>query len=99
MFEPLRLVVKTPEETTLDVRGVAWVRVGLSAGERISIWPGHAPLLGETAAGDIGYATTSGENCVFVGPGILHVARGQVTIYNPGAETADAGGAISVENE
>jgi len=81
MLDLLRLVVMMPAETVLDVRGVRWVRVGLADGGSISIWPGHAPLLGETVPGDVRYAAGSDEHSVSLGPGVLHVARGRVTIY------------------
>ena len=52
----MRLTVLTPAETLLEVEGVKWVRVQLADGGRISIWPGHAPLLAETVAAALRYA-------------------------------------------
>lgn len=84
MFEPLRLLVKTPSETILEVSGVHWVHVRLADGGGIGIWPGHAPLVAETVAGLLKYADESGEHSLRLKAGLLHITPGRVVIYTTG---------------
>jgi len=90
MIEPLRLVVLTPERPLLEARDVAWVQARLADGGPIGIYPGHAPLLAETAAAPLRYADPSGEHALDVAAGILQVGDGDVTVFT--AEPAPASG-------
>ncbi len=80
MTGPLRFVILTPEKDLLEVEQVTWVQANLVDGS-IGIYPGHAPLLGETAAGVVRYATPSAEDAIELGPGLLWVLENVVTIY------------------
>lgn len=84
MIRPLRLAVLTPAETLIEVEEVKWVQAQLADGSRISIWPGHAPLLGETVTAPLRYADETGEHALDLGAGILQVDREGVTIFTSG---------------
>jgi F0F1-type ATP synthase epsilon subunit len=79
--EPLRLVVCTPSEILLDVDPVEWVHVELAEGEALTIWPGHLPVLGETAPAALRYADRDGTHTVECPPGILHLGGRTVTLF------------------
>ena len=79
--EPLRLVVCTPSEALLDVDPVEWVHVELVEGEALTIWPGHLPMLGETAPAALRYADRDGTHAVECPPGILHLGGRKVTLF------------------
>jgi len=83
----LRFAVATPEKRLLDIEQVAWVQAKLIDGS-IGIYPGHAPLLGETAAGVVRYANQSAENAIELEPGLLWVDENVVTIFCPGMTDA-----------
>jgi len=90
MIKPLRLMVLTPAETLLDVAEAAWVQVQLSDGGGIGIYPGHAPLLAETATASLRYADELGEHALDLEAGILQVERDGVTIFTSGlAQTSE----------
>jgi len=80
MVESLRLTVLTPERPLLEAEGVAWVQARLADGGPIGIYPGHAPLLAETAAAPLRYADPSGEHALDLAAGILQVGGGDVTV-------------------
>jgi F0F1-type ATP synthase epsilon subunit len=84
--EPLRLVVWSPSETTLDLGGVAWVHVELVDSGGLTIWPGHIPLIGESMAASLRYQDAEGEHALSLPPGILHVREGTVTIFLGGED-------------
>lgn len=84
MIKPLRLTVITPAETLLEAEGVRWVHVQLVDGSGISIWPGHAPLLGETVSAPLRYADDQGEHALDLAAGILQVDRSGVTVFTTG---------------
>ena len=84
MLKPLRLTVLTPTETLLDVEGVAWVQSHLADGGGIGIYPGHAPLLAETATAPLRYASLSGEHTLDLEAGILQVNSDGVTVFTSG---------------
>jgi F0F1-type ATP synthase epsilon subunit len=93
MFGRFRLMVLTPAETLLDMEGVAWVQACLADGGPIGIYPGHAPLLGETVTAPLRYADGLGEHALDLAAGILQVDRGGVTVFTGGlARKGDAGG-------
>ncbi|MEA3345878.1 MAG: hypothetical protein U9Q78_06510 [Chloroflexota bacterium] len=91
MFEPLRLTVLAPTGTLLDVDQADWVQVQLTDGAPLGIFPGHAPLLAETAAAPLRYADRSGEHVLDLKGGILHIKDGSVIVLiNESARPADA---------
>ena len=81
MAEPLRLVIWSPSETTLDVAGLDWVHVELAGQGGLTIWPGHMPLIGELAPASIRYQDAEGEHVVSLPPGIVHVRDDTVTLF------------------
>jgi F0F1-type ATP synthase epsilon subunit len=84
MFEPWRLVVRTPAEAALVAHGVTWIQVQLADGAPITILPGHAPLLAETMAAPLRYVDGAGEHSLEVNAGLLHVTRAEVIVYTTG---------------
>jgi F0F1-type ATP synthase epsilon subunit len=84
VFEPWRLVIRTPAETALEAHDVTWVQVQLADGGPITILPGHAPLLAESVAAPLRYVDGAGDHSVLVNAGLLYVARGEVTVYTTG---------------
>jgi F0F1-type ATP synthase epsilon subunit len=91
MFPPLRLRVMTVAGVLLEAVGVRWVKAELADGMAVSIWPGHAPLLAQTARAPLRYADSRGEHAELVEEGILHVEDGVVTIYTAPASGFGAG--------
>lgn len=89
----MRLQVLTPAETLLEVEEVKWVRVRLSDGTGLSIYPGHARLLAETVTAPLWYADEIGERTFDVEAGIVQVENHDVTLFTSGkpevAETAE----------
>jgi F0F1-type ATP synthase epsilon subunit len=89
----MRLQVLTPAETLLEVEEVKWVRVRLSDGTGLSIYPGHARLLAETVTAPLWYADETGERTFDVEAGIVQVENHDVTLFTSGkpevAETAE----------
>jgi F0F1-type ATP synthase epsilon subunit len=82
--EPLRLVVWTPSETMIDVARVAWVHVALADDTGITVWPGHLPMLGETAPAVLRYADPEGIQEVALPAGIVQVGGNTVTLFLAG---------------
>lgn len=79
----LRLIIRTPQATLLEVNEARWVQVQLSDGG-IGILPNHAPLLATTVDAPLRYADAQGAQRVGVAAGILHVTAAAVTIYTSG---------------
>jgi F-type H+-transporting ATPase subunit epsilon len=79
--KPFRLTVMTPPQVLLEAEGVAWVQARLADGGPIGIYPGHAPLLAETAVAPLRYADTSGEHRINLGSGILQVSEENVMVF------------------
>lgn len=86
----LRLCVWSLAETIVDVEDVQWVHVELSQARPLTIWPGHAPLLAETAEA-VRYADGTGTHTVSLPPGILQVRENEVLILVGGAPQAAKG--------
>ena len=84
MAEPLRLVVWTPSETMIDVERVAWVHVELADDTGITVWPGHLPMLGETASAVLRYADPEGIQEVALPAGIVQVRGNTVNLFLAG---------------
>jgi F0F1-type ATP synthase epsilon subunit len=76
----MHLLVLSPAGPLLEVDGVAWVRAQLADGAGISIYPSHAPLVGETVAAPVTYADEDGEHAIELPAGILQVDRAGVTL-------------------
>lgn len=87
MFEPLRLTVLTPVAALLDVTELRWVQVRLADGGGLGIFPGHAPLLAETAAAPLRYADSEGEHVLDLDAGILQITPSGVTLFTSGLQT------------
>jgi F0F1-type ATP synthase epsilon subunit len=85
LIEPLRLVVRTPAETLLDSSPVQQIHLRLADGGGLGIYPGHAPLLAETAGGAITYVDEGGEQTLELEAGILQITPAAVLILVPGA--------------
>jgi hypothetical protein len=77
----IRLVVWTLAEVLLDVQEVMWVRVSLSGDRVLTIWPGHAPLLAETAAHTLHYEDAAGTHELDLAPGILQVEENTAMLF------------------
>ncbi|MBN1259597.1 MAG: hypothetical protein JXB35_02855 [Anaerolineae bacterium] len=91
MIPLLRLVALTPVETLLDVAGVAWVQAPLADGGGLGVFPGHAPLLAETAPGAVRYATSEGEAELALDAGILRISDSVVMVFTSGALDSPTG--------
>ena len=84
MADPLRLVVWTPSETVVQAEQVQWVHVNLAGAKALTIWPGHAPLLAETASEALQYADATGTHTLDLPAGILQVQGNAVTLFLAG---------------
>ncbi|MBN1935651.1 MAG: hypothetical protein JW934_13365 [Anaerolineae bacterium] len=87
MAESLRLIVWMPGETVLDVESATWVHVELANGKGVTFYPGHAPLLAETAADQVRYESASAQHRVDLPSGVLSVRNDVVTLFL--AQTTD----------
>ena len=85
MAEPLRLVALTPSEVLIDAEGVEWVHVELVGRKGLTVWPGHAPLLAETAAEAVRYVDRAGSHAVDLPSGILQIEGNTVTFFLAGS--------------
>jgi len=81
MARTIRLEVLNPAQTLLATDRAQWVRLRLADGTRLSIYPGHAPLLAETVAAPLRYADGDGEHVFRAGAGILRVRGDRVTVF------------------
>ena len=81
MAEPLRLMVWTPSATLIDAENVEWVHITLIGDQGLTIWPGHAPLLGETDVDAVGYADQAGTHTIDLPSGIVQVENNTVTLF------------------
>jgi len=82
--EPLRLVVWTPSQALLEVDPVAWVHVELAEDKRLTVWPGHLPMLAETTPGPVRYADSAGEHTEELPAGIVAVQGRTVALFLAG---------------
>lgn len=98
MPDLLRFSVLTPDKTVLDVRNVRKVRLRLADHGWLSIYPRHAPLLGETLAGPVTYTTAEGDETIFLSESILQIFENDVLLFGGGELTASAA-QIGVEDE
>lgn len=87
----LRFSVLTPDKTLLDVANVRKVRLRLADHGWLSVYPRHAPLLGETLAGPVVYTTAEGDETLSLSESILQIFENDVTLFSGGELTASAG--------
>ncbi|MBN1921724.1 MAG: hypothetical protein JW892_10795 [Anaerolineae bacterium] len=87
MFEPLRLIVLTPETTLLDVSGVQQVQLRLSDGGGLGVFPGHAPLVAEISSAPLWYIDAEGRHHLDLDSGILQISSAVVTVFTSGLQT------------
>ncbi len=95
MPDLLRFSVLTPGRTLLDVANVSKVRVKLADNGWLSIYPRHAPLLGETLPGPVTYITEAGDETISLSESILQIAYNDVTLFSGGELTAVAGAIVA----
>jgi len=69
----------------VDVQDLQWVHVELNRARPLTIWPGHAPLLAETAAGTVRYADETGTYAIDLPAGMLQLRENEVLILVEGA--------------
>lgn len=89
MASALRLVVWTPSQTLLDADEIEWIHIKLAGARGLTIWPGHLPMLGETAPAALRYADDDGTHTLELPAGVVQVERGTVTMFlaaGPGQE-------------
>lgn len=77
----LNLTVLSPDRVILDVENVTKVRAKLRDDTRLSIYPGHAPLLAELLPGTLEYAIDSEESELELSAGILQVTQQHITVF------------------
>jgi F0F1-type ATP synthase epsilon subunit len=82
--ESLRLIVLTPSETVVEAEQVEWIHVKLAGAKALTVWPGHAALLAETASEALQYADGSGTRSVDLPAGVLQVRENTVTLFLAG---------------
>ena len=70
----LSVTVVTPEGKLFEVEQAQKVRICLADGGWLSVYPRHAPLIGEILPGAVQITTAEGETSVSVGPGFVRVA-------------------------
>ena len=84
------LTVLTPVKKILEVRAVSRVQVRLADGLGLGIYPGHAPLLAETAPAPLFYTVGDEERELELEAGILHIlAADEIFLYVPGKLAGD----------
>jgi F0F1-type ATP synthase epsilon subunit len=83
--ELLRLVALTPSEALIDAENVEWVHVELVGRKGLTVWPGHAPLVAETAAEVVRYFDHTGLHAVDLPSGILQVEGSTVAFFLAGS--------------
>lgn len=94
MSGALSVTIVTPEGRLLEVQQAQKVRVRLADGGWLSVYPRHAPLIGEILPGAVQITTGEGEIAVPVGPGLVQVLPDQVLVLVDRSEGAfDAGSA------
>ena len=84
MAELMQLVALTPSEMLLDAGDVRWAHIELVGRKGLTIWPGHARLVAETAAEAVRYVDKAGSHAVDLPSGILHVESNRITLFLPG---------------
>lgn len=80
----LSLRILTPEGAIFEKKDLTSVTVPLVDGGPIGIRPGHAPLIGETAQGNIRYQTKSEYESIELHPGVLEINDNVIIIMTAG---------------
>ncbi len=94
MSDVLLVTVVTPEGKLFEVEQAQKVRIRLADGGWLSVYPRHAPLIGEILPGAVQITTAEGETSVSVGPGFVRVWPDQVLVLvDRSEEPFDAGNA------
>jgi F0F1-type ATP synthase epsilon subunit len=86
--DSLRLVIKTPHQTVLDIR-VAAIRVPTETG-LVGIRPGGEPLVVALEPGLIVIRIASGERFAATAGGLLESGRSQCTVLTPYAAVGNS---------
>jgi F0F1-type ATP synthase epsilon subunit len=89
MAGSLKLMAWTPAESLIEADSIDWVHVELVQSRTLTIWPGHARLMAETAAGTLRYADAAGTHDVELPAGILEVNEDEVLVLLEGALSED----------
>lgn len=79
--ESIHLVVWTLAQKLLDIENLEWVHLRLAEDRSFTVWPGHAPLLAETAADALDYRDGSATHSIDLPAGIVQVERDTVTVF------------------
>jgi F0F1-type ATP synthase epsilon subunit len=74
------LKIMTPETVLADRSNLEWVRLVLANENVITIWPGHAPLVAETADWPITIMNCGKLELIEVAPAILKVNKDTITL-------------------
>ena len=85
MAEPIHLVVWTLSERLLDIEDLEWVHLRLAEERSVTVWPGHGPLLAETAADALDYRDASSTHTIDLPAGIVQVKGDTVTVFLVGS--------------
>lgn len=80
----MTLRILTPEGLALRATDLEAINIPISDAGRIGIQPGHAPLLAETAKGNIVYKSEGEENQISLYPGVLEIRENNVVILTAG---------------
>jgi F0F1-type ATP synthase epsilon subunit len=80
----LSLQVIAPDRVLLSVDSARKVRVRLSDGGWLSVYPKHASLIAEVSVGPVQYETDVERDQIVVEGGILQVADGRVVVLTSG---------------
>ena len=99
MVRTLELKVTNPVTTLLAVAEAEWVHVRLANGTGLTVYPGHAPLLAETASAPLRYTDGDGEHAFQVPAGILQVTADEVKVLTSSQSEKEKGSWPSAVSE
>ena len=98
MPELLSFTVLTPSGPLVDVQEVMKVRVRLVDKGLLSVYPHHAPLIGETLSGEVLFIVGDQERRLNLRSGILFVWENSVSVYTSG-KLGDESAELPAEGE
>ncbi|MDF1516206.1 MAG: hypothetical protein P1S60_20520 [Anaerolineae bacterium] len=81
MADQLSLRIISPEKTIVDAESITKVRIHLSDGSWLSVYPGHAPLLAEILPGKLFYEQGNIVEERQLSAGIFQVVHNSVTVF------------------